>query len=86
MEPLTEFPSLQDVLPKQRPTLLSKTEGGKKPRQYRDPVPGGRGMQAKPAQQRRAKAPHPVIQRAEPARKRPVDQPLGQTRFGSRRG
>lgn len=86
MEALTEFPSLQDVLPKQRPTLLSKTEGGKKPRQYREPVPGGRGMQEKPTPQKRAKAPAPILPRREPARKRPVDQPLGQTRFGGRRG
>ena len=30
MEPLTEFPSLQDVLPKQRPTLLSRDGRGQK--------------------------------------------------------
>lgn len=85
-EALTEFPSLQDVLPKQRPTLLSKTEGGKKPRQYREPVPGGRGMQTRPSAKKRDKTPSTILQRTEPVRKRPVDQPLGQTRFGGRRG
>lgn len=86
IEAMTEFPSLQDVLPEQRPTLFSKTEGGKKPRQRREPVPGGRGMQPRPQQQKRAKSSPPPIQRTEPVRKRPVDQPLGQTRFGGRRG
>lgn len=79
--PMTEFPSLHDLLPEQRPTLYGKTEGGKKPRQRRDPVPGGRGMQKRDAKPMQKLEP---IRKAEPARKRPVDQPLGQTRFGRR--